>query len=209
MPGSGPFLVYDVAPSPLGPLLAASSEGGVVRLAFVPNQEQVHEELGRLALEHGARLVEQPGALEEVRSQIAEYLAGTRCSFALPLDLAGQPPFTRAVLGAASQIPYGETRSYGEVAAAAGRPSAARAAGNALGANPVPIVLPCHRVVLAGRELGGYSGGVAIKRRLLALEGASVQEVEVVERPVDDLGLADHVVLGEEGRRLAVDFPEV
>lgn len=200
MRGSGPTLAYDVAVTSLGPLLLAASERRLVRLAFVPSDGQVHEELGRLAIEREARFVRAPSALEEALSQVQQYLAGDRHVFVLALDLSGQPPFTRAVLGAASEIPYGETRSYTEVAAAAGRPSAVRATGNALGANPVPVVLPCHRVLRAGGQLGGYTGGVAIKRRLLVLEGASVQEADVVDRPVDDLGLADDVVFGEERR---------
>lgn len=207
MRGSGPTLAYDVAVTSLGPLLLAASERGLVRLAFVPSDGQVHEEFGRLAIEREARFVRAPSALEEALSQIQQYLAGDRHVFVLALDLSGQPPFTRAVLGAASEIPYGETRSYTDVAAAAGWPSAVRATGNALGANPVPVVLPCHRVLRAGGQLGGYTGGVAIKRRLLVLEGASVQEADVVDRPVDDLGLADDVVFGEERRRLTVDRP--
>lgn len=207
MRGSGPTFAYDVAVTSLGPLLLAASERGLVRLAFVPSDGHVHDELGRLAIERDARFVRAPSALEEALSQVQQYLAGDRHVFVLALDLSGQPPFTRAVLGAASEIPYGETRSYTEVAAAAGRPSAVRATGNALGANPVPVVLPCHRVLRAGGQLGGYTGGVAIKRRLLVLEGASVQEADVVDRPVDDLGLADDVVFGEERRRLTVDRP--
>jgi O-6-methylguanine DNA methyltransferase len=105
--------------------------------------------------------------------EIREYLAGRRRRFTVPLDLSGLSPFHRRVLRAALRIPYGRTVTYSDLARRVGRPAAARAVGQAMARNPVPLVIPCHRVVAAGGGLGGYSGGLALKRRLLALEGAA------------------------------------
>jgi methylated-DNA-[protein]-cysteine S-methyltransferase len=101
--------------------------------------------------------------------QLLEYLDGKRTAFELPLDLRGTP-FQRAVWQALLDIPYGQTRSYGDVASALGQPGAMRAVGSANGANPVPLIVPCHRVIAAGGKLGGYGGGLDLKRRLLAME---------------------------------------
>jgi methylated-DNA-[protein]-cysteine S-methyltransferase len=111
-----------------------------------------------------------PAALDSAVAQLGEYFEGTRRAFDLPLELAGTP-FQRAVWRALADIPYGQTISYAELAAMVGRPGAFRAVGQANGANPVPIVLPCHRVVSSGGGIGGYGGGLELKRRLLALEG--------------------------------------
>jgi len=117
------------------------------------------------------RAVHDPRRLAAARAQLEEYFAGRRDRFELPLDLQAVAPFEARVLGAAAQIPFGQVRSYGELARAIGAPQAARAVGNALGRNPIPIVIPCHRVVLGNGGLGGYGGGPGIKDRLLALEG--------------------------------------
>ena len=103
-------------------------------------------------------------------AEIAEYLAGERREFSVPMDGAGLSPFTRRVLEACAQVPYGETVCYGEIARRIGKPRGARAVGQALGRNPVPLIVPCHRVVASGGGLGGFGGGVELKRRLLALE---------------------------------------
>jgi methylated-DNA-[protein]-cysteine S-methyltransferase len=108
----------------------------------------------------------------ETRRQLADYLAGRRREFDLPVD-PDLPPFTRAVLDAVARIPYGETRSYGEVAAAVGSPKAARAVGQAVGSNPLPLLIPCHRVLAARGGIGGFGGGLPWKRFLLGLEGTS------------------------------------
>ncbi len=111
--------------------------------------------------------------LRAAAAQLEEYFSGARTSFALPLAPRGTP-FQLAVWNALTKIPYGETITYGELARRVGRPAAPRAVGQANGANPLPIVYPCHRVVAAGGRLGGYGGGTETKRRLLALEGATL-----------------------------------
>ena len=109
---------------------------------------------------------------ERARQELAEYLAGSRTFFSVPVDLSGLAEFESEVLAAAARIPYGETTSYTALADAVGRPRAARAVGNACHNNPVAIIIPCHRVVAGGGKLGGYGGGLPLKRRLLALEHA-------------------------------------
>ena len=106
--------------------------------------------------------------------QLEEYFAGTRREFTVPLDLGGLTPFRAQVLRALSQVPYGETVTYAELAHAAGNPKAVRAAGSACATNPLPVLIPCHRVLRADGSLGGYRGGVEAKRFLLALEGINV-----------------------------------
>ena len=117
-------------------------------------------------------MLEAPARLDDVRRQLDEYFAGARRAFELPVDLAlVRGPFARRLLEATARIPFGATSSYRDVAGAAGNPAAVRAAGNALGANPVPIVVPCHRVLRTGGALGGYTGGLERKEHLLTLEG--------------------------------------
>ena len=101
---------------------------------------------------------------------MGQYLAGRRRRFTVPVDLSGVPAFQRRVLQALRRVPYGRTITYGQLAARAGRPRAARAVGQAMAHNPVPLIVPCHRVVASGGGLGGFGGGLALKRRLLALE---------------------------------------
>jgi methylated-DNA-[protein]-cysteine S-methyltransferase len=161
---------YAPVDSPFGALLAATTKRGLVRLAFP--EEDVEEVLERLALRVSPRIVEADGQLDETRRELDEYFDGRRQAFELPLDWTLVGPFGRRVLRAASQIPFGGVLSYTEVAAEAGSPRGSRAAGNALGANPIPIVVPCHRVLRSGGALGGYGGGLERKRYLLELEGA-------------------------------------
>ena len=108
--------------------------------------------------------------LVRARQQLAEYFSGNRHDFCLPLDLSPGSPFQRSVWEAARHIPYGRTSTYGEIAQAVGIPNAARAVGNALANNPVPIIVPCHRVLRADGAWGGYRGGLEIKKVLLSLE---------------------------------------
>jgi methylated-DNA-[protein]-cysteine S-methyltransferase len=141
-----------------------------VRVAFP--EESLEAMLESLARRISPRIVEAQRPLEEVRRELDQYFGGRRRAFELPLDWGLVGPFGRRVLGVTSQIPYGGVLSYAEVAADAGSPRGFRAAGNALGSNPMPIVVPCHRVLRSGGSLGGYGGGLARKRWLLELEGA-------------------------------------
>jgi methylated-DNA-[protein]-cysteine S-methyltransferase len=161
---------YTTAESPFGPLLVAASRRGLVRVAYP--EEDVDTVLERLARRVSPRIVETPAPLDPVRQELDEYFSGRRREFALDLDWTLVGRFGRRVLKVTSEIPYGGVQSYGEVAADAGSPRGSRAAGNALGSNPIPIVIPCHRVLRTGGALGGYGGGLDRKRWLLELEGA-------------------------------------
>jgi methylated-DNA-[protein]-cysteine S-methyltransferase len=161
---------YGSLDSPFGPLLAASTSKGLVRLAFP--EEGVDPVLERLAQLLSPRIVESLAPLEGVRGELEEYFTGSRRAFEVTIDWSLVGPFGRRVLGAASEIPYGGVLSYAEIAGEAGSPGGSRAAGNALGSNPIPIVVPCHRVLRTGGALGGYAGGLERKQWLLELEGA-------------------------------------
>lgn len=161
---------YAPVDSPFGTLLLATTKRGLVRVAFP--EEDVDATLQRLAARISPRIVETPTPLEPMRRELDEYFAGRRRHFELALDWTLVGPFGRRVLSATSAIPYGGVLTYSEVAAEAGNPRASRAAGNALGANPMPIVVPCHRVLRRGGALGGYGGGLPRKQFLLELEGA-------------------------------------
>ena len=161
---------YASADSPFGRLLLAATRRGLVRVAFPEEDEDAM--LESLAQRVSPRIVEASSAMEPIRRELDEYFSGRRREFALPLDWRLVGPFGRRVLGVTAEIPYGGVMSYAEVAADAGSPRAHRAAGNALGANPMPIVIPCHRVVRSGGAIGNYGGGPERKRWLLELEGA-------------------------------------
>jgi methylated-DNA-[protein]-cysteine S-methyltransferase len=161
---------YAPVDSPFGTLLVAATKRGLVRVAFP--EEDVDVVLDRLAARVSPRIVRAPGALDCARRELEEYFDGERTRFELPLDWTLVGPFGRRVLRAASSIPSGRVLTYAQVAAKAGNPRASRAAGNALGANPIPIVVPCHRVLRTSGALGGYGGGLPRKRFLLELEGA-------------------------------------
>jgi methylated-DNA-[protein]-cysteine S-methyltransferase len=161
---------YASLDSPFGKLTVAATERGLVRLAFP--EEDRDAVLERLASRISPRIVEAPGPLDSIRRELDEYFAGSRQQFELPLDWTLVGPFARRVLRAAGEIPYGSVLSYTQVAAEAGSPRGSRAAGNALGSNPIPIVVPCHRVLRSGGALGGYAGGLERKRWLLELESA-------------------------------------
>jgi methylated-DNA-[protein]-cysteine S-methyltransferase len=161
---------YTSVQSPFGTLLAAMTRRGLVRVAFP--EEDVDSVLELLAQRISPRIIESPAPLEPLRRELEEYFSGARRSFDVPLDWALVGRFGRRVLTVTHEIPYGGVLSYGEVAAGAGSPRGSRATGNALGANPIPIVIPCHRVVRTGGALGGYGGGPQRKRWLLELEGA-------------------------------------
>jgi len=156
--------------TPVGTLRVASTRLGVAYLAL-PRQSGRGFEGWRARCAPEARCEAAWGPNRAAIAQIREFLEGKRRAFDLPLDLRGTP-FQKAVWAAVARIPYGETRSYGAVARAVGRPTAVRPVGAANGANPVPLLVPCHRVVQADGTLGGYGGGLALKKRLLALEQA-------------------------------------
>ncbi|HTW43218.1 MAG TPA: methylated-DNA--[protein]-cysteine S-methyltransferase [Solirubrobacteraceae bacterium] len=163
-------ITYAPVDSPFGTLLAAATGRGLVRLAFP--EEDADTTLEGLARRISPRIVEAPASLERVRRELDEYFAGARRAFELPQDWTLMSAFAHKVLRATCEIPYGGVSSYAEVAAEAGSPRGSRAAGNALGSNPLPIVVPCHRVLRSGGNLGGYGGGLERKRWLLELEGA-------------------------------------
>jgi methylated-DNA-[protein]-cysteine S-methyltransferase len=159
---------YATVDSPIGRLLAAVTRQGLVRLGF-PSES--HDGiLEGLSQRISPRVVEAPGQVDDVRRQLDEYFAGSRQQFTVPLDWALMQGFARSVLQRTNEIPYGQVRTYREVAALAGNAKASRAAGNALGSNPIPIIVPCHRVLRTGGALGGYGGGLEVKRLLLDLE---------------------------------------
>jgi methylated-DNA-[protein]-cysteine S-methyltransferase len=163
-------IAYATAESPLGPLLLATTSRGLVRIGF-PTQD-LDEMLQDLADRISPRVVEAPARLDEVRRELEEYFESERKDFDLPLDWRLSRGFRSKVLHNIARIPYGETATYAEMAARAGSPTAFRAAGSACGSNPIPLVVPCHRVVATGGGLGGYGGGVEVKEYLLRLEGA-------------------------------------
>jgi len=161
-------VAYAGVDSPLGRLVVAATRRGIVRLAY-PGEVDVVEELAdRLT----PRILEAPAKLDEARRELEDYFEGRRDAFDLSLDLSlVRGEFTRKVLRATSRIPFGRTLTYTQVALKAGSPRGSRAAGNALGSNPIPIVVPCHRVIHASGGLGGYTGGLDRKEFLLRLEG--------------------------------------
>ena len=163
---------YAIEPSPLGDLLVAVTPRGLIRIAY--NAEaSIDSALEELARRVSPRVVEAPSALDDVRRELDEYFEGKRTSFDIPIDWRLHDGFGRRVLRATARIPFGRVLTYGEVAAKAGSPRGYRAAGNALGSNRMPIVVPCHRVVAAGGKIGGYTGGLERKEYLLELEGVN------------------------------------
>ena len=164
-------VAYATVDTPLGTGLVAATPKGLVRVAL-PN-ERVENVLTQLSEGVSPRVLEFPARLDEARRELNEYFEGTRDRFELPLDWRlSHPGFYRRVLRATARVPFGEVITYGEAADRAGNPRASRAAGTALGSNPIPIVVPCHRVIRAGGDIGNYGGGPQMKRFLLGLEGA-------------------------------------
>ena len=162
-------VAYATVDSPFGPLLVAVTPAGLVRLAYA--DERRDDVLDDLAARVSPRVLEAPARLSEVRRDLDEYFAGRRRGFRTRIDWSLTSGFGRKVLRATFDIPFGGVSTYREIAAAAGSPNGSRAAGNALGNNPIPIVVPCHRVLRTGGGLGGYTGGVDRKERLLHIEG--------------------------------------
>jgi methylated-DNA-[protein]-cysteine S-methyltransferase len=168
-------VAYTLTDTPVGSVLVAATARGLVRLSF--GSEPADVVLEELSEDISPRVLESPERLDEARRQLDDYFEGRRQGFELPLDWQLSRGFSRKVLEHTAQIPFGQVSSYREMAAAAGSPRGARAAGNALGGNPIAIVVPCHRVLHSGGGLGGYGGGLDTKRFLLRLEGALQQEL--------------------------------
>jgi methylated-DNA-[protein]-cysteine S-methyltransferase len=163
-------VTYTTVDSPIGLLLVAATDRGLVRVSF--RKERHDDVLNDLVVRISPRVLEAPAQLEEVRRELEQYFEGERREFELPLDWRLSRGFRCEVLRKLVRVPYGETATYAEMAIRAGRPRAYRAAGSACGSNPMPIVVPCHRVVPSGGGLGNYGGGVDVKKYLLELEGA-------------------------------------
>ena len=156
--------------SPIGQLSVAVSAKGVCEIGFGWIEDDVNF-AGRL-IERGYQPVRDDKAIERVASELNAYLSGEQERFNVPVDLSGLTEFSRSVLAATASVPFGETRTYGEIARSIGQPGASRAVGNALNKNPVPLIVPCHRIVPTGGGIGNYAGTPQVKAQLLALEGA-------------------------------------
>jgi methylated-DNA-[protein]-cysteine S-methyltransferase len=170
-PAPAATLAGSTIDTPIGRLGLLAGEAGLVKVTFA--HEAFGEVAERLSARLGARLVQRPERLDQVKRQLDEYFTGRRRDFDLKLDLSLIAGFALAVAGRLRAIPYGATLTYGQVALSLGRPGAARAVGRACGANPAPVVVPCHRVVAADGRLGGFGGGLDIKSALLTLEGVT------------------------------------
>ena len=164
-------VAYTVIPSPIGELLLAATPSGLVRVAF--GREGHDAVLADLAQRISPRILPAPERLAEPARQLGEYFSGTRRRFELPLDLRLATGFRRTVVEHLSDISYGSTASYAALAVLAGNPGAVRAAGTACARNPLPVVVPCHRVVRSDGKIGNYLGGSDVKRTLLEMEAAA------------------------------------
>jgi len=165
-------IAYAFVDSPVGRLVAVATPHGVARIAYELENGGLDSILDDVALKLSPAIVEAPARLERVRRELDEYFDGRRRDFDVPLDWAlTASGFRRRVLQECAQIPFGATSTYKAMAVAAGSPRAFRAAGGALGSNPIPIVVPCHRVLASDGRLGGYTGGLERKRLLLSIEG--------------------------------------
>jgi methylated-DNA-[protein]-cysteine S-methyltransferase len=162
-------VAYALVDSPLGRLLVAQTKRGLVELAY--GGEEPDSMLAELSEKLSPRVLEAPGKLDDVRRQLDEYFGGRRTDFDVPIDWSLSRGFTQRVLQATAKVPFGQLASYRDVASKAGNERAVRAAGNALGSNHIPIVVPCHRIIRTGGALGGYTGGLERKEYLLQLEG--------------------------------------
>ena len=163
---------YVVDDSPVGRLLLAATGDGLVCLHYVNRDGDLEASLDQLSARLSPRVLRAPRRLDTPRRELDEFFSGRRREFDLALDYSlVKPGFTRRVLEQTARIPFGDTVSYKGIAGLAGNERAFRAAGTALGSNPLPIVVPCHRVLHSGGGLGGYTGGIEIKRKLLAIEG--------------------------------------
>lgn len=169
--GTDADVAYDVVDTPVGEVVVAVTRRGLVRIAYTDWGGGADPILDDLATRLSPRVLAAPARLDPVKRELDEYFAGRRTTFETPIDWSLVVAFGRRVLQATYAIPFGGTSTYGQIAARAGNPRAARATGNALGHNPIPIVVPCHRVLAAGNKLGGYTGGTHRKEILLGVEG--------------------------------------
>lgn len=161
-------VAYQIVDTPIGQLLLATTERGVVRVAFEGDGfAQVLKDLGERV---GPCVAEPTAQLETAVREVSEYFAGQRREFEVPQDFSLSTGFRNTVQRYLSSIPYGSTQSYGDVARGVGNPKAVRAVGSACATNPLPIIVPCHRVVRSDGGLGGYGGGLSVKQTLLDLE---------------------------------------
>ncbi len=159
---------YDLVDSPVGELLVAATEKGLLRISFDPDPAAELERIAELA---GPRVLRSPARVDRVHRELDEYFDGRRHAFDLAIDLRGLTPFSERVLHELARVPFGQTATYSMLAERAGNPKAARAVGTIMNRNPVPIVLPCHRIIGADGSLVGYGGGLDRKVQLLTLEG--------------------------------------
>jgi methylated-DNA-[protein]-cysteine S-methyltransferase len=167
-------IAYARVDSPVGTLVAVTTQRGLARIAYELENGGLDSILDDVALRLSPAIVEAPGRLDPVRRELEEYFEGRRQAFDIALDWALTTGFRRRVLQQCARIPFGATSTYKEMAIAAGSPRAFRAAGGALGSNPIPIIVPCHRVLASGGGLGGYTGGLDRKRRLLSIEAPTL-----------------------------------
>ena len=161
-------VAWTVTDSPIGQLTLAATPAGLVRLSFGEDEAAIDD----LARRVSPRVLRAPGRLDDVRRQLDEYFEGERQAFDLALDWQLSSGFRRQVLAELSQVPYGQTVSYKDLAERAGNPRASRAAGSAMATNPIAVIVPCHRCLRTSGDLGGYGGGLDAKVFLLHLEGS-------------------------------------
>lgn len=157
--------------SPIGELGLAAGEHGLIALTFSTPLDRLLPGLLKQRRDQGRGRLKPWDVLEQACHEVAEYMMNAREKFETPLDLSTGTEFQRTVWRRLQRVAFGKPTTYQELAAAVGRPAAARAIGNAVGSNPLPILIPCHRVLAAGRNLGGFSGGLKVKKQLLAIEG--------------------------------------
>jgi methylated-DNA-[protein]-cysteine S-methyltransferase len=162
-------IYYATIKSPIGRVLVAATSTGLARVTFASSEDAFVNELRQRLHAEVIRSADRIGGILE---QMDAYFAGQRRSFDVPVDWTLTTPFQQRVLDATRRVPPGELVSYGDIARTIGQPKASRAVGQALGHNPIPIVIPCHRIIASDGSLGGYTGGLTIKKKLLALEGA-------------------------------------
>jgi methylated-DNA-[protein]-cysteine S-methyltransferase len=162
-------VAYDFVETPVGAIFVAATPAGLCRISYDPEPERLVESLARTV---GVRVLRSPRSVDETRRQLDEYFEQARTDFDLAIDLRVAEGFSRRVLDELARVPYGEVTTYGELARRAEHPRAARAVGTVMNRNPIPIVLPCHRVVGSSGSLTGYAGGLDRKEALLRLEGA-------------------------------------